>query len=381
MAPYTFRSEDVEPLLEGLAILGTGGGGAPAWGRAILEQDFASGRAPTIVDVMDIPDDSLVVCGGIMGSVKILESMGIEQVVAHWEERFELLEVTRVMEGLQGRCVDYVVPFEVGGLNTPVMLTLAARMGIRVIDGDALGRSAPETQMTSFIGHGISLTPMPLIDFYGNVVVVQEAVEPTYPDQIGRYVVTHGGGLGANNHYPMSGRQVKEAVIPGTISDSLRLGRTVLDARQKGSDVIMAISAALGGKLLHIGEITAMREEESMGFYFTTATVTGRGLSAGRTGELVIKNETMMLSVDGQPLAFFPDLVLLLDPETGRGLMSVELALGTPVALVGVACHPRLRKALSTAPGEVAFSPARYGRGQHRYVPMEQLVPGLQAGQ
>jgi len=57
--------------------------------------------------------------------------MGIDQVVAHWEERFELLEVTRVMEGLQGRRVDYVVPFEVGGLNTPVMLTLAARMGIR----------------------------------------------------------------------------------------------------------------------------------------------------------------------------------------------------------------------------------------------------------
>jgi len=64
------------------------------------------------------------------------------------------------MEGLLGRRIDYVVPFKVGGLNTPVMLTLAARMGLAVLDGDALGCSAPETQMTSFIGHGIELTPM-----------------------------------------------------------------------------------------------------------------------------------------------------------------------------------------------------------------------------
>ena len=376
MAEYTFRSEDIEPLLEGLAIFGTGGGGAPGWGRAILEQDHRAGRAATIVDVMDIPDGSTVVCGGIMGSVKILEAMGIDQVVAHWEERFELLEVTRVMEGLLGRPVDYVVPFEVGGLNTPVILTLAARMGIPVIDGDALGRSAPETQMTSFIGHGVSLTPMPLIDFHGNVVIVQDAVEPTYPDQIGRYIVTHGGGLGANNHYPMTGKKAKEAVIPNTISASLRLGRLVLEARQQGADPVAALERGLGGRLLHVGEITAMREEESMGFYFTTATVEGSGPSEGHRGELTIKNETMMLVVDGQPRAYFPDLVLLLDPATGRGLMSVELEPGMSIALVGVACHPRLRRAMETEPGAVAFSPTRYGV-EDDYLPIERLVPDL----
>jgi len=377
MARYTFRMEDIEPLLEGLAIFGTGGGGAPAWGKAILEQDFAAGRAPTIVDVMDIPDESTVVCGGIMGSVKILESMGIDQVVAHWEERFELLQVTRVMEGLLGKSIDYVVPFEVGGLNTPVMLTLAARMGIAVLDGDALGRSAPETQMTSFIGHGIDLTPMPLIDLHGNVVVVQRAAEPTYPDQLGRWVVTHGGGLGANNHYPMTGREAKRATIPHTITASLRLGHTVLDARRAGEDPVTAVARAVGGTLLHAGQIVSMQEEETMGFYFTTAAVAGAGAFGGSTGELVIKNETMMLSIDGEPKAYFPDLVLLLDAVTGRGIMSVELKVGSRVALVGVPCHPRLREALHTAQGRIAFSPSRYGRTHDEYKPIEDLVRGL----
>ena len=76
--------------------------------------------------------------------------------------------------------IDYIVAFEMGGLNTPIMLSLGARTDIPVIDGDGLGRAAPETQMTSFIGHDISLTPMPLVDVFGNKVVVRNCVENTF---------------------------------------------------------------------------------------------------------------------------------------------------------------------------------------------------------
>ncbi len=165
MPIYSFTPEDVEPLLEGLAILGTGGGGAPEWGTAIMRNEFARGRCPQIISLEEIADDATVVSGGIMGSVKKLQEFGTEAIMAHWEERFELEQVTRVMEGLLCKKIDHMVPFEVGGLNTPVVLSLGARLGIPIVDGDALGRSAPETQMTSFIGHGISLTPMPLIDY------------------------------------------------------------------------------------------------------------------------------------------------------------------------------------------------------------------------
>jgi DUF917 family protein len=379
MGVYTFTPQDVEPLLEGLAIMGTGGGGSPAWGRAIMEHEFDVGRRPRIVDLEEIADDATVVSGGIMGSVKVLEAMGTEQIMAHWEERFELLEVTRTMEGILGRPIDHVVPFEVGGLNTPVILSLGARMDLSIIDGDALGRSAPETQMTSFIGHGVSLTPMPLIDFEGNVVIVDRAPDPTYPDRLGRWVVTHGGGLGANNHYPMTGRQAKAAVIPGTISGSLELGRRVLAARAGGDDPVKTVVAALDGAHLFTGTVTALVEEETMGFYFTVATLEGDEGGRGRTAELVIKNETMLLTVDGQIRAIFPDLVCLLEPDTGRGIMSVEIEIGMPLALVGTLCHPRLRHAVHSEMGAQAFSPARYGRPGVTYQPIESLVEGLVA--
>jgi DUF917 family protein len=64
--------EDIRPLLEGLAIMGTGGGGNPAWGRMILEQDVRMGRTWHIIAPEDVPDDATIVSGGIMGSVKAL---------------------------------------------------------------------------------------------------------------------------------------------------------------------------------------------------------------------------------------------------------------------------------------------------------------------
>lgn len=377
MPVYTFKPDDVAPLLEGLAIFGTGGGGSPEWGRAIMQNDFAHGRPPQIIPLEEIGDDATVVSGGIMGSVKKLEEFGTEAIMAHWEERFELEAVTRIMEGILGKKIDHVVPFEVGGLNTPVVLSLGARLGIPIIDGDALGRSAPETQMTSFIGHGVSLTPMPLIDYYGNVVIVQSAVNPTYPDQLGRWVVSHGGGLGANNHYPMTGCQAKQAVVPGTISRALKLGQAVIAARAAGADPIETIVAELDGRRLFEGEITQLNEEERLGFYFTVATLKGEGSNRGQTAQLVIKNETMLLEVEGRPRAIFPDLVLLLEPKTGRGLMSVELRPRMRVVLVGLACHPRLREAVLSPVGAEAFSPQRYGHPDLKYVPIEELTRGV----
>ena len=374
MATLELKREDIEPLLEGLAIFGTGGGGSPAWGKAILENDFACGRTPRLVDLQTIADAGTVVSGGIMGSVKVLEQMGTEQIMRHWEERFELLEVTRVMEQLLGKPIEYVVPFEVGGLNTPVILSLGARMGVPVIDGDALGRSAPETQMTSFIGHEVSLTPMPLVDMQGNVVVVQSATDPTFPDQVGRFVISRGGGLGANNHYPMSGKTAKRVIIPNTISASLHLGKTLVEARQAGTDPVAAVAREVGGKLLFQGEISSMQEAEAIGFYLTTVGLQGRGGLAQHKAELTIKNETMYLAIDGAPRAYFPDLVLMLDPESGRGLMSVELSVGRSVSLVVTACHPRLREAVLSGKAEAAFSPARYGRPDDHYRPLEELA-------
>ena len=368
---WRLNESDLDAFLRGLGIMGTGGGGAGGFGRAIIENDLRRGRVYEHVSLQDVPDDATVASGGIMGSVKVLDRFSFDEIVAQWEERFEPLMALRAMEQTLGRKVDFVVPFELGGLNTPVIQSLAARAGIPVIDGDGVGRAAPETQMTSFIGHGISLVPMPLADWKGNVVVVREATTPFFPDEIGRIVVTQAGGLGANAHYPMTGRAAREAVIPDTISSTLELGR----ALQRTTDLDGAtriVERHVGGRFAFAGVIEEIVEREAMGFLVQTARLAGTGQFAGQTVELVMKNEFMMASKDGRLGCVFPDLILLLDEE-GQGVMSSELEKGQPVRMILAPCHPRMREAMATSEGAEALGAARYGQEGIAYRPVEVL--------
>ena len=44
MGIYTLKKEDISPLLKGLTVYGTGGGGEPEFGQVILDNEFAQGR-------------------------------------------------------------------------------------------------------------------------------------------------------------------------------------------------------------------------------------------------------------------------------------------------------------------------------------------------
>lgn len=372
MAEYNLKMEDIDPLLEGLAILGTGGGGNPEWGREIMKKDLGAGKTYKIVDPEDISDDAFITSGGIMGSVKTLEKISIRELMANWDNRFELLVALQAMEELYNKKVDYVVPFEVGGLNTPVMFALAARAGIPVVNGDALGRCAPETQMTSFIGHDISLTPMPLADRVGNTIIVTESINSVFPDQIGRFMVTNGGGLGGNAHYPMTGSQLKKSVIPKTITQAIEIGKVIIAAREKGEDPVKAFTKLVSGINLFKGDVSSIVGEDKGGFYLTIVELEGKEKFADKKAKLVIKNETMVLWVDDELKAIFPDLVCMLKSD-GQGIMSVDIEKGLEMNLVGFPCHERLRNSALSHVGKEALGPARYGHQELKYEPIELL--------
>lgn len=269
------------------------------------------------------------------------------------------------------RKVDYLVPFELGALNTPVILSLGARAGIPVVDGDGLGRAAPETQMTSFAGHGISVVPMPLVDWEGNVVIVKEASSLFFPDELGRFVVTRAGGLGANVHYSMSGRIFRQVVIPGTLSCALNLGRRVSSLSDPDA-VATVVAEEVGGQIAFRGVVKGIRDEETMGFLVQTVTIEGQGDYTSSSLEVLIKNEFMMAIKDGKLGCVFPDLIVMID-ENGNGIMSSELTVGQRVWVVIAPCHPRLRAAAQTLEGKEALSPARFGQPNVSYRPVESL--------
>jgi DUF917 family protein len=340
-------------MLVGVGILGTGGGGDPVgFGKPMVDWDYQRDRVYELTDPNDVKDDAFIVCGGYMGSVNAFTSIG--DMLKQWETRYELHEAMKISEKIAGKKVDHLVPFELGGTNTTVMLSLAARTGITTVDGDGLGRSAPESQMISFVGYGIELCPMPVVSKGGSIVIVEKATSPALADEIGRFAVVNDGGAGANNHYHQSGAQLKKSVIPNSISKSIELGEAVRDANENGNSPIDAF-------------LDIMKH--------VTVTIKPEDIK----GKLVltVKNEYMMATCDGEPVVMFPDLICLHYPKNGHGVMSSALKEGMKVVITAVPAHERLRYAGSTKIGKKAFSPERYGHPDLEYKPMEEIISNL----
>lgn len=364
--------QEIDWMLRGLGVLGTGGGGDPrAWGTSLIEADLARGRVYRIVDPTDIEDDALVVSGGYLGSVA--EDRSLDRVIDAWDESFELEGALREMETLLGRKIGYLVPFEMGGGNTPVILSAGARLGIPVIDGDALGRAAPETHMTSFIGQGISLTPMPLVDSRGTVVVVKSTDTIFCPDEIGRFLVSSRPGLMANSHYPMSGAELKRSVVPNTISASIEWGRVLSTLGGTPQEKLSALCDRFEAFPLLWGRVTRMQGENRGGFYHARATLEGLDTFSGQTVDLTIKNEFMLARRNGVPVTVFPDLILMIDPEANEGVLTPDIKEGLRVLVLAKPCHERLRRTVETEVGALAFGSQRYGEDVS-FQPVERLM-------
>ena len=373
MAVWNIRREDIDAFLAGMATYGTGGGGNPETGRALLEAGLSAGRTFQIVDPEDVPDDAWICSGGIMGSVRRLRDEEDEETEDPESSAKMLVEAIRTMEEIKGRKVDYLIPFEVGGSNTPVILSAAAMMGIPAIDADGVGRAAPETQMTIWIGKGISLTPMPVVAQDGNRVVVMDGNEPTYADEIGRVVVVKGGGTAANAHYFMSGRQMKECSCLRILSRALELGRVQTAGLRAGENQFDAVCRMLGGKTLISGKIRSEQGVDEGGFYLTELLVDGTGPWAGQEAKLILKNETMLIWVNGKLRSVLPDYIFMLDPATGISIQTADICAGMEIAFVGAPCDPRLAETLQTEIGRKAFSCGRYGHPELSYIPYAQL--------
>jgi len=363
--------QELEALLIGLGIMGTGGGGDPkGWGRSVFDADQKAQREYRLIDPCDVPDHAFVLSGGYLGSVA--EDASLDRVIDNWESGFELEKAIRVLEAEHGQTADFLVPFELGGGNTPVVMSCAARLDIPMIDGDGVGRAAPETHMSSFLGHGVPLTPMPLIGADGSEVVVRHG-DIFLADEVGRCVSSRRQQLVANAHYGMSGKDLKRSVVPNSVSRALALGTYVRRLELEDEAALDAVSEFVNGYPLLHGKVQYISEKNVSGFYVVRVVIEGIGRDTGRTLELVVKNEVMCAKRGEQPLVLFPDLVLLLDPQTLEGVMTPELTLDREILLIAVPCHPVVREALQSPAGTEAFSSARYGESIP-YVPVEKLL-------
>jgi len=197
--------------------------------------------------------------------------------------------------------------------------------------------------------------------------------DPFFPDEIGRFITTQKGHSIANCHYPMTGKQLKETLIPRTISEAISLGKA-METFANGNDKAFArIVEFLGATALLKGRVVSCSEKTEGGFFWAEAIIAGIDESTGHSMRLLMKNEVMAAWMDEALISVFPDHVDLVNLEIGEGMLTRHLREGVKVGLLGRPCHERLRKAAQTPIGKKCFSSRRF-HADIPYRPTEELL-------
>lgn len=326
---------DIEALAIGAAILGTGGGGNPYIGKLRCLQELRRGKRVPLIGLDELADDAAVVpIGGIGAPIVSIEKL---------EEGNEGLRAVRALEEFTGRKVDALIAAEVGGGNALEPILTAAGAGIGIIDGDGMGRAFPEMQMTTFSIYGHRSTPAALADERGNVVLFRHAISELWFEKLARSAVVTMGGTAVGAEAPMLGAYVKRTAIPGTYTQAIRLGNRVLSANREHVKAIPLICAQERGVHLMDAKIVDLKRHLRGGFSVGELALEGIDAHVGTRANVAFQNEFLSFERGGVTEVSVPDLIVILDVDTGHAITTDVLRYGQRVAVLALPCHPLLR--------------------------------------
>ena len=246
---------------------------------------------------------------------------------------------------------------EIGGPNSMFPLALGAISGIPVLDADGVGRAVPHIEMTTFSIYGCKATPAILMDDSGNVVTI-EATDDRMAEDLCRVIT---GAMGASSFgalYPMTGK----VAVQRTITQTLEIGRTIRQAREGSQDIFQSLIDYLNSwsgrmaRILFDGKIVDVTHETRDGWHFGRVTMTGLRDSSDEC-VVEIQNEFLVYRLNGRTITIVPDLISILDRESGEPLTAEMLSYGQRVKVVGYSADPMLVRPESLE----VLGPAKFG--------------------
>lgn len=357
----TITVDDLEDFARGATVLGTGGGGDPYIGRLMAEQAIEIHGPVHLVDPYELEDDALILPSAMLGAPTVM----IEKL----PRGDETVAAFRDLERTLDRRADAVMSIEAGGLNSTVPIAVAATLGLPLVDADAMGRAFPEVQMVTLTMGGIDATPMTMADERGESVLV-DAVDNVWAEAFARRTSVGMGGACLIAIYPHTAAELCEHGIVGSMSTARDIGTTIRRARAQGRDPVAAVCERTDGHELFAGKVADVERRTEGGFATGEATIVGTDGFEGRELELAFQNEHLIATDSSEGvLATVPDLITVLDAETGEPVTTEGMRYGLRVRVIGMPCDPAWR----TDDGIDLVGPSAFGYEDIEYEPIESI--------
>ncbi len=348
--------EDLDDMVLGATLLGTGGGGDPYIARLMVRQAIEDYGPIRIMSPEEIDPDGLVLTAAVIGAPTVI----VEKVPAGTE----FTSCVRALASYLGKEPVAMMPVEVGGMNTLVPLAVAAELNLPVIDADTMRRAFPQIEMCVLTLAGISASPASVADEKGNVVVF-EATSNQVTERLVRASVMQLGMANGISCYPLTGQQVRDHAIQGSMSYCIELGRRLAAVQRGEAGAFDEFLTFAEGRLYFSGKIIDLDRRTTAGFARGTVVLEALG-DPSRTLRVEIQNELLIAFEDGRPVITTPDLICFLDYENAQPITTETLAYGQRVNVIGMPCAPEWHK-----PGMLDIVGPRAFGYDVEYVPME----------
>ena len=337
MSLREITADDIESLAVGAWVLGTGGGGNPYLALLNMRALYKEGYRVKLMPASDLADDAWIATVAGMGAPLV----GMERL----NDSRTIARAVRLMEEHTRRKFDGIMGMEIGGGNGVRPLMAAAHTNLPVIDTDTMGRAYPEAQMTSVAVGGLTPYPLTVVDVRGLESIVDKVPTWKWAERVARKIVVEYGSTSSTCQPPRTGAEVKKWGIHGTTTKAIAIGKAVREAQRTHSDPIEAILAFEPGTVRYRGKVMDVERRVTEGYLRGIARFEGMDDYRGSRLEINFQNEWIVARLfagkpDGEPLAMSPDLICVLDADTGEAVGSETIRYGQRVTVIALPPYP-----------------------------------------
>ena len=330
---------ELNNLVLGASVLGTGGGGSFSLARAMVEDLDARGMRPKLLDPSELKPSVLGISTAMLGGgLSNAELERLEQMSAEPPS----VPAARALSAFLGRPIDFVFPIELGPQNTMEAVRLAAFLDVPVLDGDCAGRAVPEMHQTTLSLFDLPLTPFVVATFQGDVAILAKVFSDARGEALCRALASASGGLVCVTGFPVEGQHLREAIIPRTLSRCMEIGSRL----GPGTRPAEALATLCQGRVAFQGRVQAFEVECRGSFFWGFLDLDGTGSFAGARYRVGIQNEFMWAWRDGNLDIQCPDLVCVLDSDSGVGKVTYghgfenSIEVGEDLTVLHLPCDP-----------------------------------------
>ncbi|KAF7375145.1 DUF917-domain-containing protein [Mycena sanguinolenta] len=380
---WILNETDLFFIQEGCGVLGTGGGGNPYPAFLKTRQILREGKEIRIIDHSSLAEGAALTRGCFMGS----PSVGSERLTAGadiMEAGKELAKFCGISSFAATLCD------EIGGSNGMQSLLMAGLYGIPALDGDLLGRAYPQLNqvLPAVYDRPNALIPCALCDGDGNVILLTKAKNDHMVETLMRTVTTEMGSSAALCCAPLAVRDARDYGVPRTHSQAWRIGRAIAICRQTNNmnGIPDAILALQNGVCLFTGKIVNCSRAIRAGFTWGEIRIaqlpdeeledTVAAPAAAPASHMVIpfQNENLCAYIEEEDgsrklAATVPDLISVLDSQSGSNLGSQDYSYGLRVTVIAMAGCPLWHSEAGLQTG----GPAAFGF-DHSFAPIGEYV-------